>query len=184
MPKSGRGRLHYSSPMKKSLSPLLSMLLRDKSLCKSAEEEEEWLGMNEQNSPFYLPLSRKREGIVSRGTLRRLPPSQVPGRVETKTRTISDESPPLLLTYSTFFMPETLSSRPIVVLHLAFAGTSFEATGRTVERMHRTGRICCYVYRLARERRTWVGYNPHTTSANFLSTPSNSVRKTCRVVEL
>ena len=37
------------------------MLLRDKSLCKSAEEEEEeWLGMNEQNSPFYLPLSRKR----------------------------------------------------------------------------------------------------------------------------
>ena len=72
MPKSGRGRLHYSPSRKKSRSspfnlssPLLSKLLRDKSLCKSAEEESD--DGHEKNGPFYHPLSSERERGDSAG---------------------------------------------------------------------------------------------------------------------
>ena len=61
-------------------SPLLSKMLQDKSLCKSAEEESD--DGHEKNGPFYHPLSKATaQGIVSRGTPRRLlpPPMQCSG---------------------------------------------------------------------------------------------------------
>ena len=49
--------LLFSPPFSIS-SPLLSKLLQDKSLCKSAEEESD--DGHEKNGPFYHPLSRER----------------------------------------------------------------------------------------------------------------------------
>ena len=48
-----------SSPPFSISSPLLSKLLQDKSLCKSAEEESD--DGHEKNGPFYHPLSKERE---------------------------------------------------------------------------------------------------------------------------